>query len=153
MKSLIVLIFATALVVSVRAQHQSVAVPQAVKTAFAKMYPDVKTVEWEAEGKYYEAEWEQNGKESSVVFDNAGGLIENETEITFDELPANAKSYIQKNYKGKKVKEVEKSTNAKGVVMYEVEIEGKDLEFDSTGKFLKFEAEDEAGDKDEKKDK
>lgn len=152
MKNLIVLIFATVLVVSVRAQQQSVAVPQVVKTAFAKMYPDVKNVEWEAEGKYYEAEWEQNGKENSVVFDNAGGLIEieTETEITFDELPANAKSYVQKNYNNKKVKEVEKSTNAKGVVMYEVEIDGKDLEFDSTGKFLQFEAEEEKGEKDNK---
>ena len=55
-------------------------VPQVVRDAFAKKYPDVQKAEWEMEkhkGKtVYEVEFERNGKEVEAVFSDTGEFIE-----------------------------------------------------------------------------
>lgn len=73
----------------------------------------------------------------SVLIDASGNILETEVEIKIDELPASAKAYAAQHYAGQKIKEAAKITDSKGAVTYEIEVKGKDLIFDNTGKFLK----------------
>ena len=45
--------------------------------------------------------------------------------------------YISQNFKGAKIKEAGKVTDASGKHMFEAEIKGKDLIFDEKGVFIK----------------
>lgn len=112
-------------------------VPQAVKDAFRNTHKDIKKVEWEKEGANYEAEYEVDEKETSVVMDAKGTLLETEVEIKTAELPAAIVDYVSKNYKGSKIKEAAKITNSKGIISYEAEVNGKDLIFDSNSNLIK----------------
>ncbi|GHB60644.1 PepSY-like domain-containing protein [Persicitalea jodogahamensis] len=108
-------------------------VPQAVRTAFAKAYPNVKDADWEKEDGDYEVGFEQGKEEYSVVFDAQGNLLETEKEIKTTELPA----AVQAPLKGKKIKEVAVITRA-GKTYYEAEVGGRDLLFDADGKPAKL---------------
>ena len=112
-------------------------VPIPVKTALKKQYQNTKALKWEKEGENFEAEFELNKTEQSVLFDAQGNLLETEVEIKLTQLPKGVLEYVKANYKGQKVKEAAKITDAKGTVTYEAEIKGMDLLFDSNGKFIK----------------
>lgn len=112
-------------------------VPAPVKTAFQKNFPQAKVEKWEKEGINFEAEFELNKSEQSVLFDAQGDIIETEIEIEISELPNRILDYVKKNYIGQSVKEAAKITDTKGTLTYEVEIKGMDLLFDSNGKFIK----------------
>jgi hypothetical protein len=112
-------------------------VPTSVKTAFQNNFPQAKVEQWEKEGVNFEAEFELNNSEQSVVFDDQGNLLETEIEIGISQLPKGVLEYVKANYQGQNIKEVAKITDAKGTVTYESEIKGMDLLFDSTGKFIK----------------
>lgn len=111
-------------------------VPAAVKASFAKKFPGV-TVRWEKENNQYEAGFKQNGKTMSALFETNGTLTETEMDIKASSLPAAVLSYIKEHYNGKVIKEAAKITKADGTVNYEAEVSGKDVIFDSNGKFLK----------------
>ena len=107
--------------------------PPAVSSSFASQFKNVTDVDWEKEKNGdWEAEFEQNGSEMSANFNAAGALLETETEIQFDALPAP----VQAALKGKKVKETAKIVRADGTVVYEAEVKKKDLLFDAGGKLL-----------------
>lgn len=116
---------------------QDKAIPATVKASFQSLYPNAKEVKWEKENDNYEVSFELNEVESSVLLDASGNVVETETEIELSQLPAGVLDYVKQNYKGQSAKEAAKITDAKGTVTYEVEIKGKDLIFDSNGKFLK----------------
>ena len=111
-------------------------VPSAVKTSFAKQYPGVAT-KWEKENGKYEASFKKDGNTMSALFEKNGTMTESETDIKVSALPAAVLAYVKANYKGKTIKEGAKIIKADGTVMYEAEVAGKDVIFDSNGKFLK----------------
>ncbi|MBD1392583.1 PepSY-like domain-containing protein [Mucilaginibacter glaciei] len=113
-------------------------VPAAVKSSFAKAYPNVKTVKWEKEKGDFEADFKQSGDEMSAVFMADGMQKESEMGIKASALPALVTAYVKQNYKGAAIKEAAKITRASGEINYEAEVKGKDLLFDSTGKFIKI---------------
>ncbi|WP_312352011.1 PepSY-like domain-containing protein [Sphingobacterium multivorum] len=138
MKKLIFLLAVMASVSLANAQKVSEKeVPSVVKSALLKNYPNAKELKWEKEKGNYEAGFEAAKTDYSLLIDASGNILETEVEINIDGLPANARTYITKNYPGKKIKEAAKITNAKGVTTYEAEVNGKDLIFDNSGKFLK----------------
>ena len=140
MKKLVLIIIAamaSSFSFSQKLQEQNV--PALVKTAFQKKYPDAKKIKWEKERNNFEAEFEITENEYSVLLDASGNILETELEIKTDELPANVKDYLSKNYNEQKIKEAAKITDAKGIVTYEAEIKGQDLLFDSDGNFIKIE--------------
>jgi hypothetical protein len=110
-------------------------VPQPVKSAFAKAHPNAKA-KWELEDAAYEATFSEGGKSMSTVISKQGTILETESAIAFNELPAGAKNYVNEHYKGKKIKEVAKIVKANGDVNYEVNVQGKDVLFDSNGNFI-----------------
>lgn len=138
MKKLIFLLVAVAEVSFANAQKISDKdVPSVVKSVLLKNYPNAKELKWEKEKGNYEAGFEVAKTDYSVLIDASGNILETEIEIKMDALPATAKIYVSKNYAGQKIKEVAKITDSKGFTTYEVEVNGKDLIFDNSGKFLK----------------
>ena len=115
-------------------------VPSAVKTALAKKYPDASKVTWEKENGNYEANWGgKSGEDNSVQFTPAGSFIEIVNAISVNELPNPVSAYVNTHYKGAKITEAGKVTDAKGKLSYEAEVHGKDIVFDENGKFVKAE--------------
>lgn len=112
-------------------------VPESVKMAFHRLYPQAKEIKWEKENGNYEVNFDNNKQDYSVLLDEKGGVVETEVEIEPNQLPAITLEYIKTHYPGKKIKEAAKITDAKGVVTYEAEIKGKDVIFDSTGNFIR----------------
>jgi hypothetical protein len=138
MKKLVLMTFAAMITSLTFAQKlQEKDVPTPVKTAFQKNFPHAKVEKWEKEGVNFEAEFELNKTEQSVLFDANGNLLETEVEIKLTQLPKGVLEYVKANYNGQKLKEAAKITDAKGTVTYEAEIKGMDLLFDSNGKFIK----------------
>ncbi len=138
MKKSIVIVFAGMLSSCVFAQKiKEKDVPAAVKVEFQKLYPTAKEVKWEKEDGNYEVNFDFNKADYSVLMNESGSVLETEVEIELSQLPAGVIEYVKTNYNGQNVKEAAKITDANGVVTYEAEIKGKDLIFDSTGKFIK----------------
>lgn len=113
-------------------------VPDVVKQAFAKNFPGA-VAKWEKEGAQYEANFKTAGHTMSAVFDSKGTMEESETAISVNELPATVLTYVKNNYKSAKISEAAKITKVNGEINYEAEVKGKDLIFDTSGKFLKEE--------------
>lgn len=126
-------------------------VPANVKTAFQKLYPNTKVEEWEKEGANYEAEFDVNKTETSVVLDASGTLLETETEIAPTALPKAAHDYLAQNMPKAKVHEASKITKADGTVSYEAEVDKADYLFDANGNFIKKEVETATEKKDKEK--
>jgi hypothetical protein len=113
-------------------------VPSVVKTALTKQFPAAARVSWEKEKGNYEANWGgKSGEDNSAQFTPAGGFIEIVRAIPVASLPAPVATYVSAHYKGAKIKEAGKVTDAKGKESYEAEIKGKDLIFDLNGSFVK----------------
>ena len=112
-------------------------VPAPAQASFSKSFPGIKDAKWEKENGNYEANFKQDGKKMSALFDTNGAWLETETVIQVNELPANVADYIAKNYKGAKIREAAKLKMPNGDTNYEAEVNGKDLIFDANGKFIK----------------
>ncbi len=141
LKNMKTLVFATTMMIATSAMSQKTT-PEAVKSAFAKEFPDITVKSWDKEDEKYEANFMKDGKQMSVTFNANGNLEETEMDITTKELPAAIASYIEKNYKGATIKEAAMITKANREKMYEAEVKGKDLMFDTKGTFIKEESED-----------
>ncbi|GGB01499.1 MULTISPECIES: PepSY-like domain-containing protein [Mucilaginibacter] len=117
----------------------SLEVPVAVKQSLAKKYPNATKVTWEKEKGNYEANWGgKSGEDTSVTFTPKGEFVEEGDAIPVNQLPPAVFEYVKTNYKGTKIKEAGRVTNAAGKKMFEAEIKGKDLLFDQKGKFIKI---------------
>ncbi len=143
MKNLIGLfLLATVTGVSVNAQDlKSNNVPGSVKSALQNKYPEAKKVSWEKEKGNYEANWGgKSGEDNSVQFTPSGEFIEIVKAISVSELPKLVPTYIKQHYKGAKITEAGKVTDAKGKISYEAEVNRKDIIFDENGNFVKAES-------------
>src|SRR3954454_23698308 len=132
MKKISVFIVAAAFLSSAaRAQDiKASKVPEIVKSACMKKFPDASKVSWEKENGNYEANWGgKSGEDNSVQFTPAGNFIEIVKAIPVSELPANVSAYVKSHYNGVKITEAGKVTDAKGKLSYEAEIHGKDVIF------------------------
>jgi hypothetical protein len=141
MKKILPLLICLLFVGSISAQKSKEQIPAAAKSTFAAKFPTAQKVKWSIEKPgEFEVEYTFNKMESSALFDAAGALLETETEISESELPAAAKTTLAKEFAGFKLDEIERSTDAKGVISYEMEAaKGKEkleLCFDANGKFI-----------------
>ena len=135
------LLLATIVGGSLQAQDlKNGSVPATVKTALVKKYPEATKATWEKEKGNFEANWGgKSGEDNSVMFTPKGEFIEIVKAITVNELPKQVPEYIKQHYKGAKIAEAGKVTDAKGKTTYEAEVKGKDIIFDENGKFVKAE--------------
>ncbi len=112
-------------------------VPEAVKTTMKKKYSSVKVTTWEKEDGYYEAGFTVDKIKNSVLLDEKGTIKESEKEIPVSDLPKAVAEYVKKHHPNEKIIGAAKITDSKDIITYEAEIKGKDLFFDSNGKFIK----------------
>ncbi|MGZ3755238.1 MAG: PepSY-like domain-containing protein [Mucilaginibacter sp.] len=138
-KKLWFIAIAIAVTANVKAQDlKAKDVPGVVKAALAKKYPEATKVGWEKEKGNYEANWGgKSGEDNSVVFTPAGAFVEKVKAIKISDLPVSVAPFVAAHYKGARIKEAGKITDAAGKTMYEAEIKGGDLIFDEKGNFLK----------------
>jgi hypothetical protein len=113
-------------------------VPATVKSTLTSKYPAATKVNWEKEKGNYEANWGgKSGEDNSAVFTPTGTFVEIVNTIKISALPQSIAPYVASHYKGAKIKEAGKVTDAAGKTFYEAEIKGGDLIFDETGNFVK----------------
>lgn len=112
--------------------------PAKVKSAFEQKHPGM-SAKWDKENANYEASFKMDKHDMSELYDVNGNLQETEIDIKVSELPASVMNYIKAHYAGEKVKEAAKITKADGKMMYEAEVKGIDVLFDSNGNFLREE--------------
>ena len=116
-----------------------ITVPSVVKSALYRKYPAAKHVTWEKEKGNYEANWGgKSGEDSSVQFTPAGDFIEIVNAIPVNQLPEPVIVYVNKHYKGARISEAGKVTDAKGKISYEAEVR-KNLIFDENGNVVQAE--------------
>jgi hypothetical protein len=118
-----------------KTEHKLV-VPENVKAVFAHQFPNVKNVEWEKEGKNYEAMFKHSVTETSIVITPEGKILETETEMDSSTLPEAILIYFDTNYRGYKIAEASKIVLSNGTIRYEAEVQDKDFIFDSNGVLL-----------------
>lgn len=140
MKTLLVVLGLSLTMCQAEAQKvKSKDVPAEVKNTLQKSYA-VTDADWDNEDGSFEANFELKGKEMSVLIDAKGNILEAETEIAKNDLPAAVLTSLESNYKDFKIEETAR-IEANGEVTYEVEVEKKeqtfDLLFDARGKLLK----------------
>lgn len=138
-KKLVFAVAIAATAIGAKAQDLKAAnVPAVVKTALTKKYPEAAKVTWEKEKGNYEANWGgKSGEDNSVMFTPSGVFVEIVKAIKVSDLPKPVAPYVAAHYKGAKIREAGRVTDAAGKTMYEAEIKGGDLIFDENGKFLK----------------
>jgi hypothetical protein len=108
--------------------------PEAVRTAFTQKFPDVAKVSWDQEKNgEWEAEFKQNGIKMSANFSATGRWLETETPVKLADMPAP----VQAALKGKKIKETARIERADGSILYEAEVNHKDLLFNESGKMVR----------------
>ena len=123
-----------------RGSKEKISVPAAVKSALSQKYPDAKKVTWEKEKGNYEANWGgKSGEDNSVQFTPKGEFIEIVKAIPVSQLPKAVLDYVKEHYKGAKITEAGKVTDAASKQTYEAEVNRKDIIFDENGKFVKAE--------------
>jgi len=109
-----------------------------VKAACEKKYPEATKISWEKEKGNYEANWGgKSGEDNSVQFTPSGAFVEIVKAIAISDLPKAVAPYVKAHYKGAKIREAGRVTDAAGKTMYEAEIKGGDLIFDENGNFIK----------------
>lgn len=126
-------------------------VPANVKNALANSF-GIKSAKWDKENENFEANFKEKGKETSVVFDATGVILETEVEINKSGLPTAVLEILKKDYADAKIEEVAK-IDAKGIITYEVEVaigeDTFDLIFDTHGKLIKKEKKEDDDDEEE----
>ncbi len=138
MKKIILFLIISCFIAQTNAQKlKESAVPVAVTAAFHKAHPAIKHIDWKGSGKNFETKYTDDKVEISHTYTAAGRLLESETEIVIASLPAPVMPYIEKHYKGSKVKDAAKMTSPDGVVTYGAGIKGFKLIFDAKGSFIK----------------
>jgi hypothetical protein len=136
-KSILLLAFAVSVSLGFSQKITESEVPGPVKGALNKQYPNATNVKWDKENSAYEASFDSNKTDTSILFDGTGKIIETEVEIQMNQLPKGVSEYVNAHYKGSTIREAAMITDANGVVTYEAAIKGMDLIFDASGKFLK----------------
>jgi hypothetical protein len=121
------------------AQHK-VTAPAKVYDAFIRKYPCAIKVKWGRDKANYEVSFVYLEQRMAAVFAANGDWRETEIEIPLDSLPSQSRQFAVT--KGRIV-ESSKILKANGQMIYEAEVKRKNLLFDSTGKYLRVEADDE----------
>ena len=104
--------------------------PTAVTKAFTQKFKDAEKVKWDMEeATEWEAEFMLTNKEMSASFDPSGKWLETEIEIESNELPAEVKTSIEKQFAGAKIGEASQieTPEFKGYE-FELKLKGKEFE-------------------------
>ena len=112
-KILITATLATAVFTTALFAQGHINVPQIVKDAFSKKFPQATHVTWEKEKGNYEANWGgKEGEDNSVLYTPSGKFVEAGEAIAVNQLPALAINYVKSHFKGASITEAMHVTSA-----------------------------------------
>lgn len=117
MKTASILAIALLLATTTACGQQEKNVPETVKAAFTKKFPEAQKVKWgkENDGEW-EAEFKLDNREYSANFNLAGDWLETEYEINESEIPETITTTLKTEFPGYKLAESEISETADGRV-------------------------------------
>ncbi|HET6992163.1 MAG TPA: hypothetical protein VFJ43_12600 [Bacteroidia bacterium] len=134
MKKFILII--TLICIGVFANAQTVqTVPKAVQEKFNTLFPNATAVKWAKKGVDYQASFKFGANSMKALFAKNGIFIQKEMSIPLASLPEATKTYIETHCSGKKASSASKVTMYGGTVVYKVIVGGKEMTFDSSGKY------------------
>ena len=142
--ALLVIIIAFMSTLSLQAQElhpKDIHVPDVVKQALNKQYPNAKEVEWVKTNGHHEAEFLDNNISVSMLFDRKGNIINKKTEISFAQYPEQVKTALDKDYLAHNYKPLSymKRTEEDDIIYETLLVKGRDLivvKYDPVGKFI-----------------
>jgi putative PepSY-like beta-lactamase-inhibitor len=138
-KNLFVFIIGTGISINLFAQRTDESkIPAAAVDAFKHQFPGSKG-KWEKEKENYEVNFTKDSKAMSALIDAKGTILETETDISVNDLPPGIAGYVKAHYKGATIKEAARIIKPGGEIIYEAEVNKKDVLFDANGKFIKEE--------------
>ena len=116
-------------------------VPEVVKNKMKEMYPGVKGLYWkQSDAGFVEANFSKDGKKCTTLFVTTGAWVSTDCEITAEQLPVNAKAYLDDpNHADKVTRYFESDTKAKGKQFSaDIRKDGQSLQviFDSEGNLI-----------------
>ena len=113
------------------------AVPEKITTAFKTIHPNATDIRWIQEPSIFEAKFRDGEMQGAISFNDQAEVVETEEVIREEQLPNHAGilDYIKSNYNGETIQRSEKIIKRDGIVMYELQITGKELIFDAEGNF------------------
>jgi len=107
-------------------------VPEVVKNKMNEKYPDAKGLVWkQSDPGFVEANFKYEGRKCNAIFLASGGWVSTDCEITAEEFPAAAKTFLSDPKNADNVTKYFKSdTKAKGT-QYSADVKkgGKSLEY------------------------
>ena len=123
-----------------KATSMTPAAPDAVLKGFIKNYGDAKA-SWKEEDGVYEATFKLINMPATAWYDSTGHRMNVVVDVKEEQLPAIARSYIERNYPKAKVTRAQKWTDDKKVSTFQAEIKlsdaSKSLLFNSRGDLIK----------------
>lgn len=129
------------LIITATSNAQLIKVPDLVKQAFDKQYPDAKEVDWKGGLDYHTVTFKLSDKKYKATYTKDGNWNATETTIAFEELPKSVQlSFGASNYKAWTVKEVAEivkpraEANEYKVTVQKSAINKKILMFDAKGR-------------------
>lgn len=136
----IILITLLSMVYASSKSQENKAIPPDVVDAFSMLYPVVKDVTWKNKAVDFEANFEQNEKMVSLLFDKNGNLKEVESQINKSDLPVDVSTMLANRYADWNILKVAR-VNISGTSRYKAEIGKEDqmleLIFNMQGTILK----------------
>ncbi len=118
-------------------------VPEVVTSKLINLYPEASKIKWEMEDGMYEGSFISDNKETSLFISGNGTLVMTEIEVEVSTLPAAIADYVRQHHATSSITEASITTDNAGDVIYEVEVDDIEYVFDSTGRMLSQEVEEE----------
>jgi hypothetical protein len=139
LKKLILLVAVVCIAFQVEAQSvKQKNVPDVVISTMNTLYPDVSKVKWFINDGMYVATFKQDEIKTEAVFSGNGAFSSTDTEITLSLLPAKIQSYLANEFPTMLFDKVayEMQTDARGIITYEVEVDGTEYFFSTHGNLI-----------------
>lgn len=111
-------------------------IPANVQNTFKQLYPNAGNVTWSEEQGFYIAAFSNNNTPTKLLIDPKGAVLHTSVKIAPSDLPTVSSSFITANYPGQTVSDAQLITMKSNFIRYEAIVGGKDLIFDSDGKFI-----------------
>lgn len=120
---------------------QEAKVPANVKAKFKALYPHAENVKWDVEEGNYEVSFEaEEDVDMSLLFNSKGEILETETEIEKEDLPAAVLKTLKTDFAGWDIEEAAKIVRD-GKTTFEAELEKGETKidaiFNAEGKLIK----------------
>lgn len=82
-------------------------VPQAVSSALTQKYANATDLDWEMDGANYEAEFDMDRVDHTVLLDPSGKILMSKRDIMEKDLPQTVRTAIGQNYKSMRLDDIE----------------------------------------------